>query len=79
MVKAIVSHGQVRPLEPLPADWHESQSLRIDRDESDTTVESINRDFTLLDQLCATNDPKNEQQLLPLRDSTPCTLVGQCG
>ncbi len=63
MVKAIVSHGQIRPLEPLPADWQEGQSLRIDRDESDDTVENINRDFDLLDRLCEASDSANEQLL----------------
>lgn len=64
MVKAVVSHGQIRPLEPLPSDWHEGQPLRIDRaDESVSSVEAINRDFALLDQLCATSDSENEQLL----------------
>lgn len=31
MVKAVITHGQIRALEPLPADWHEGQPLRIDR------------------------------------------------
>lgn len=64
MVKAVVSHGQIRPLEPLPADWHEGQPLRIDRaDDFVTSIEAINRDFALLDQLCATRDSENEQRL----------------
>jgi ABC-type siderophore export system fused ATPase/permease subunit len=64
MVKAVISHGQIRPLEPLPADWHEGQPLSVDRmEENEMTVETINRDFILLDQLCTTNDSKNEQLL----------------
>jgi hypothetical protein len=30
MVKAVVSCGEIRPLEPLPADWREGQPLRIE-------------------------------------------------
>jgi uncharacterized protein (DUF433 family) len=30
MVKAIISGGGIRPLEPLPADWQEGQPLRVD-------------------------------------------------
>ncbi len=30
MVKAIMSNGQIRPLEPLPADWQEGQPLRVE-------------------------------------------------
>jgi len=64
MVKAVISHGQIRPLEPLPADWHEGQSLRIDRtEESEMTVDVIDHDFMILEQLCSTNDKKNEQLL----------------
>jgi uncharacterized protein (DUF433 family) len=33
MVKAVVSHGEIRPLEPLPADWQEGQPLRIEKAE----------------------------------------------
>lgn len=64
MVKAIVSHGQIRPLEPLPTDWLEGKSVRIvPTDESDTSIEAIDRDFMLLEQLCITNNTNNEQLL----------------
>ena len=54
MVKAVVSCGEVRPLEPLPADWREGQPLRIEKeDDSESPVEEIDRDFAVLDALCS--------------------------
>ena len=64
MVKAIISRGEIRPLEPLPADWREGQPLRVDRDdESESTPEKIDRDFALLDRLCEASDPADEALL----------------
>jgi len=37
LVKAVVSNGEIRPLEPLPADWQEGQRLRIET--ADTRVD----------------------------------------
>ena len=31
MLKAVVKGGEIRPLEPLPADWQEGQPLRVDK------------------------------------------------
>jgi len=64
MVKAIVSRGEIRPLEPLPADWREGQPLRIEKaDDSEVPVEEIDRDFAVLASLCADSEPANEDQL----------------
>lgn len=64
MVKAVVSHGEIQPLEPLPADWREGQPLRIEKaDETETTIEEIDRDFVVLDSLCAASDTNDETQL----------------
>ena len=64
MVKAVVSRGEIRPLEPLPADWHEGQPLRVERaDDGDTLVEEIDRDFAMLASLCASSEPADEEQL----------------
>jgi len=42
MVKAVVSGGEIRPLEPLPADWREGQPLQVEKaDDSETPVEEI--------------------------------------
>jgi len=64
MVKAIVSGGEIRPLEPLPVDWREGQPLRVEKaDDGETTVEEIDRDFTVLDSLCEANEPADEEKL----------------
>ena len=64
MVKAVVSRGKIRPLEPLPADWQEGQPLRVEKADGDETpVEEIDRDFAVLASLCAASEPANEDQL----------------
>ena len=64
MLKAIVSHGEIRPLEPLPADWQEGQPLRIEKaDEESTPMEEIDRDFAVLATLCEDSKPEEEEQL----------------
>ncbi len=64
MLKAIVSHGEIRPLEPLPADWQEGQPLRVEKAEDDPmTVQEIDRDFAVLARLCEAGEPADEEQL----------------
>jgi hypothetical protein len=64
MVKAVVSRGEIRPLEPLPADWREGQPLQVEKaDDSDVPVEEIDRDFAVLANLCSDSEPANEDQL----------------
>ena len=64
MVKAVVRGGEIRPLEPLPADWHDGQPLRVEKaDEGETSVEEIDRDFALLAALCEASEPADEEQL----------------
>lgn len=64
MVKAVVRHGEIRPLEPLPADWQEGQSLCIEKAEDcEMSVEEIDRDFALLASLCETSEPAEEEEL----------------
>jgi hypothetical protein len=64
MLKGVVSRGEIRPLEPLPADWLEGQPLRIEKaDDSEMSVEEIDRDFAVLANLCAESEPANEDQL----------------
>src|SRR5436305_9464415 len=64
MVKAIVSHGEIRPLEPLPPDWREGQPLRVEKaDEGDVSAEEIDRDFAVLATLCEASEPADEEQL----------------
>jgi hypothetical protein len=64
MVKAVMSSGEIHPLEPLPADWREGQPLRIEKaDYSEMPVEEIDRDFAVLASLCSDSAPANEDQL----------------
>lgn len=64
MVKAVVSHGEIRPIEPLPADWRDGQTVRVERiDEVEMSAEEIDRDFFVLASLCATSDPADEEKL----------------
>jgi hypothetical protein len=59
-----MSHGEIRPLEPLPADWREGQSLQIEKaDDSELPVEEIDGDFALLATLCSGSEPADEDQL----------------
>jgi hypothetical protein len=64
MLKAVMSHGEIRLLEPVPADWPEGQPLRIEKaEESEATIEEIDRDFAVLAHLCADSDPADEELL----------------
>jgi len=64
MLKAVVNHGEIRPLEPLPDDWQEGQRLSVERaDDGDTTVEEVDRDFAVLTALCEASEPADEEQL----------------
>ncbi len=63
-MKAVVSRGEVRALEPLPADWRDGQPLRIEKaDDTEMPVEEIDRDFAILADLCSKSDPADEDQL----------------
>jgi hypothetical protein len=64
MVKAVVSRGEIRPLEPLPADWQEGQPLCVEKaDGGEPQLEEIDRDFAVLATLCETSEPADEEQL----------------
>ena len=64
LVKAVVSCGEIRPLEPLPVDWREGQPLRIEKaDDSEMPVEEIDRDFAVLASLCSESERANEDRL----------------
>ena len=64
MLKAVINHGQIRPLEPLPDDWHEGQPLRIEKAEDDEApAEQVDRDFAVLASLCESSEPGDEEQL----------------
>lgn len=62
MPMAILKNGEIRPLEPLPADWQEGQRLRVETaDDDDATPEEIDRDFAQLAALCADSDPADDE------------------
>jgi len=62
MVNAVVTGGTIQPLEPLPIDWREGQSVRIEKaDDPEMSLEVIERDFAELERLCATSDAANEE------------------
>jgi len=64
MVRAVVSHGEIRALDPLPPDWVEDQHLRVEKTVDDTaTAEEIDRDFAALASLCAGSEPLDEDRL----------------
>ncbi|MGH7173759.1 MAG: hypothetical protein ACRELG_26045, partial [Gemmataceae bacterium] len=64
MLKAVVSHGEIRPLEPMPVDWQEGQRLRVEKaDDHETPLEEIDRDFAVLATLCETSEAEEEEQL----------------
>ena len=64
MLKAIVTQGEIRPLEPLPDDWQEGQRLSVDKaDDGEASPEEIDRDFAVLATLCEASEPADEQQL----------------
>jgi len=64
MLKAVVSRGEIRPLEPLPADWQEGQRLRVEKaDDGETPVGEIDRDFAVLATLCEASEPPDEELL----------------
>jgi hypothetical protein len=64
MVKAVVSRGKIRLLEPLPADWREGQRLHVEKaDDGEPSVGEVDRDFSVLANLCETREQADEEQL----------------
>jgi hypothetical protein len=64
MVKAVVSNGGIRPLEPLPVDWQEGDPVRVERaEDAETAADAIDRDFAVLAALCEASEPADEELL----------------
>jgi hypothetical protein len=64
MLKAVVSRGEICPLEPLPLDWQEGQRLRVEKaNDGEPPVEEIDRDFAALAALCEASEWTEEEQL----------------
>jgi hypothetical protein len=48
VVKAVVHDGEIRPFEPLPADWHDGQPLRVEKEvAAEPSIDEIDRDFAV--------------------------------
>ncbi len=61
---AVLQNGEIRPLEPLPANWQNGQRLRVETmDDDEATPEEIDRDFALLAKLCADSDSADEERM----------------
>ena len=64
MVRAVINRGEVQPVDPLPDDWLEGQALKIEAaDEREPSAAEIQRDFTLLANLCSSSEPDDEERL----------------
>lgn len=64
MINAVVTGGEIRPLEPLPADWPDGQRVRVERaEDAEPSAEEIDRDFAVLAALCETSEPADEAAL----------------
>jgi hypothetical protein len=48
----------------LPPDWQEGQRLRVEKaDETEASIDEIDRDFALLASMCQESDPADEEEL----------------
>jgi hypothetical protein len=60
VIRAIVEHGQIRPLEPLPSEWVEGYELRIVEAEAPSYTGDTESWIKEMDALSAeANDPKD--------------------
>jgi len=64
MVRAIYEGGKVLPIDPVPPNWRDGQSLQIEADEEEFSIEQMERDFAELARMCETSDPEDEQRLV---------------
>lgn len=64
MLKAVIHHGQIQALEPLPVDWQEGQALRVEKaDFDEAPTAQIDSDFAALASLCESSEPADEERL----------------
>jgi hypothetical protein len=78
MIRAIVENGQIRPLDPLPAEWNEGREVIVEAAES-TTDEELAAWYRELQRLGpAEYDPgewQNMQKVLDEADQQAKALV----
>ena len=64
LIHAIVHRVEIRLTEPIPAEWPEGQPLQIEKaDAPEPSSEEIERDFALLEEMCAANNPEDDERL----------------
>jgi hypothetical protein len=61
MLKAVLRHGAIVPLERLPADWEEGANLEITR--SEAAGLDIDAWAKAMDQLCADSPAEEEARM----------------
>ena len=78
MIRAIVQNGEIRPLEPLPAEWNEGHEVIVEDAES-TAIEALEAWYRELQRLGpAEYEPgewKHMQELLNEADHQAKALV----
>jgi hypothetical protein len=60
VIRAIIDHGQIRPLEPLPSDWVDGRELQVLEAESRNALEEPDMWSAEMDRLAAElDDPED--------------------
>lgn len=62
MIKAIVEGSGLKLTEPLPIHWREGQEVMIEPLENEQTLDDFERDFAVLESMCAANDPADDER-----------------
>ncbi len=62
MLRAVLKNGEVRLLEPVPADWAEGQELRVEPALNGVSQHEDDL-FRELESLCSANDPEDDARL----------------
>ena len=59
MPKAVLKHGVICPLEPLPPEWAEGQELRVESTGDDDEERDLDAWYQELNALVTQNDPRD--------------------
>jgi hypothetical protein len=64
VIRAIVEHGQIRPLEPLPAEWVDGRELCVLEAESHEALEEADTWCAEMDALASElDDPEDRDRI----------------
>jgi hypothetical protein len=64
MLRAVLKNGQIKPLDPLPAEWTDGEELVVEQARKpDLTPDEIDRWAKEMDALCANSDPEDEARV----------------